>query len=454
MEPTPELLLRLARSGPRYTSYPTAPVWRPDFSPGEREAAFRAVGSPASVYVHLPFCQEQCWFCGCAMVVGTRRDVGAKYLDLLERQVAELPLPAEQIDVARIHLGGGTPTWYTPEELERLYAILYGRFRPIEGAEISVEADPEITTDEQVDALAELGVNRLSLGVQSFDARVLGAVNRPQQATRVFAVLDRARSHGMYSLNVDLMYGLPHQTPESFAGTLDRILEARPDRLAIFGYAHVPWLKPHQKLIDGDSLPDPVQRVDLFLQAHRRLVDAGYEAIGLDHFALPDDELSVAQREGRLHRNFMGYTTRPGLELIGVGMSAISELRGAYVQEKSRLGRWERAVESGAPSIEKGCTLTAEDHLRRDVINALMCNFRVRIAEIEGMHGVDFREHFASEIEALEPLEAQGLVERDTDEIRVTDLGRLLVRNVAMTFDAYLRGPAARADKPRFSQTV
>ena len=450
MRPTPELLLAHTRPGPRYTSYPTAPHWRRDFSETDRAAMVRGIGTPASVYVHVPFCREQCTFCGCHMVVGRHQVLGDRYLDALSHQIAALPLPEETLPVVRIHLGGGTPTWLDPAQLERLFGLLRRRFRPIEGAEISVEADPEITTDEQVDVLADLGVNRLSLGVQSFEPRVLAAVNRPQGASRVVAVLERARGHGMQGLNVDLMYGLPYQNMHTFSATLDRTLALRPDRLAVFGYAHVPWLKPHQRQLPEAALPGPVERTALFLHARDRLTEAGYQAIGMDHFALPGDELSVAQWEGRLHRNFMGYTTRPELELIGLGPSAISELRGGYVQDLPKLGPWWRAVETGGPLVERGCTLTEEDRLRRTVINELMCNFSVSWDRLASSHG-DVRARLAEEIGALAPLEADGLVERHPGGVRVTALGRYLVRNVAMVFDAHL---APVAGRPRYSQTV
>jgi len=453
MTPTPEasLLLRYSKAGPRYTSYPTAPLWTESLPEGAYAEALGRLRQPCSVYVHIPFCVEQCTFCGCNMVVSRRQDSGDRYLDALERRLAALPLPSPRVDVARVHLGGGTPTWLDERQLERLYHLLYSRFQPIHGAELSVEADPEVTRDEQVHALAEVGVTRLSMGVQSFDPVVLAAVHRPQQHTRVAAIMELCRRLGMGSLNLDLMYGLPYQTPASFEDTLRKTLEMRPDRLAVFGYAHVPWLKHHQKQIPVEHLPGPVQRMELFLLAHRLLVDAGYQAIGMDHFALLGDELSVAQREERLHRNFMGYTTRPELELVGVGMSAISELEGMYAQEKSQLAGWWHAVERDEPVLEKGCLLSDEDRLRRDVIFGLMCNLTVVKAQVERRHGIAFDQHFHEELAALVPMQDEGLVELRADRVQVTPLGRLLVRNVAMAFDPSLKKPA---DRPRFSATV
>jgi oxygen-independent coproporphyrinogen-3 oxidase len=452
VKPTPELLLSHAKAGPRYTSYPTAPEWTAEFREEEFHAALGKVTGTASVYVHIPFCKQQCTFCGCNMVVAGRREPGDRYLDALERQVGALPLAHAKTPVSRIHLGGGTPTWLDCAQLERLYSILFSRFTPTAGAELSVEADPEVTTDAQVDTLARLGVNRFSMGVQSFDPTVLAAVNRPQEHTRVHAIMDQARGFGMSSHNLDLMYGLPLQTLASFRDTLEKTLLMRPDRLAIFGYAHVPWLKAHMKSIDGDALPGPVARMELFLLAHELLGEAGYQAIGMDHFALADDELVIAQGEGRLHRNFMGYTTEPDLELIGLGMSAISELSDCYVQQKSRLNQWWDAVEQQTAIVEKGCWLTAEDKLRREVINRLMCNLVLPYAEVEARHGIDFQAHFSDELAAMAAHEATGLVERHADKLVVTELGRLLMRNVCMDWDAHFANK--KPGGPRFSQTV
>ncbi len=451
LQPSAELLRRHSGAGPRYTSYPTAPVWTPDLPEAALHEALQRARQPLSVYVHVPFCVEQCTFCGCNMVVARRQDAGDRYLDALARRLERLPLAQGQVQVARIHLGGGTPTWLSERQLERLYTILFERFQPIPGAELSVEADPEVTRDEQVHALAALGVTRLSMGVQSFDPIVLAAVNRPQQHTRVAALMALCRALGMRSLNLDLMYGLPLQSLESFRDTLSKTLEMSPDRLAVFGYAHVPWLKSHQKKIATEDLPGPVARMELFLLAHALLTERGYQAIGMDHFALADDDLAVAQREERLHRNFMGYTTRPDLALLGLGMSAISEVDGVYAQEHSHLAAWWRAVEGDGPLLEKGCVLSAEDRLRRDVIFGLMCNLVVDKAAIAARHGLDFDEHFASELSRLVPLADEGLVALRPDRVQVTPLGRLLVRNVAMIFDPSLQKPAAG---PRFSQTV
>jgi len=451
---TPELLLSWTRRGPRYTSYPTVPEWKDTLPDTALADAIAQVKGPASVYVHVPFCREQCSFCGCTMVVSGRREPGRRYLDALRKQVEGMRFhnDAEKLDVVRIHFGGGTPTWFTPDELTELWALLRTRFRPVEGAELSVEVDPEVTSDDHVDALAACGVTRLSIGVQSFDDTVLAAVNRPQARDRVRAVFARSRHHGMRGLNLDLIYGLPHQTSERFSATLAETLELRPDRLALFGYAHVPWLKPHQKKIDASALPGPVERARLFLDAHQALLAAGYVAIGMDHFALPDDELAIAKNAGALHRNFMGYTTHSELPLIGLGMSAISEFPDLYVQQRTKLSRWWKAIEGGDETlIEKAGRVSPTDRLRRDAIQSLMCNLKVDLDAVAARHNAD-PTLFDPDLQRMAPLEADGLVVRAGRTLTVPEDRALLVRNVAMVLDPRMTAP--KASGPRYSSTV
>lgn len=454
MDLTPELLLSWTRRGPRYTSYPTVPEWKDALPDTALADAIATVRGPASVYVHVPFCREQCTFCGCTMVVSGRREPGRRYLDALKRQIAGLRFAddAETLDVVRIHFGGGTPTWFTADELTELWAMLRTRFRPLPGAELSVEVDPEVTSDDQIDALAAAGVTRLSIGVQSFDDTVLAAVNRPQARERVQAVFARARHHGMRGLNLDLIYGLPHQTSERFSATLAETLTLRPDRLALFGYAHVPWLKPHQKKIDADALPGPVERARLFLDAHQALLAAGYVAIGMDHFALPDDELALAKQAGALHRNFMGYTTHKELPLIGLGMSAISEFPDLYVQQRTKLSRWWKAIETGSePLIEKSGRVSDTDRLRRAAIQALMCNLRVDLDAVARAHDAD-PALFDADLDRMAPLVRDGLVQRNGRQLVVPEDRALLVRNVAMELDPRMSAP--KPSGPRYSTTV
>ncbi|MEQ1569950.1 MAG: oxygen-independent coproporphyrinogen III oxidase [Myxococcota bacterium] len=448
MLPTPQLLLSLDRPGPRYTSYPTVPSWVEDFPQSTLDAALARVDRPADLYVHIPFCREQCWFCGCNQVVSTRQGSGDRYLDAVATEIASLPLPRAPLPVARIHLGGGTPNWLDAAQTDRLYSLLFSRFAPAERAELSVEIDPDLVTKEQLEQLARFGVNRISLGVQSTDDRVLQAINRPQRLGRVRAAMEWARALGMGGINIDLIYGLPHQDLASFAATIDEVVALGPDRLATYSYAHVPWMKRHQQHIDAAALPGPVDKMGLFLHARERLIDAGYVAVGMDHFARPTDALARAATERTLHRNFMGYTTRADLPLIGLGVSAITELDGVFAQAQHHLGTWYRAVErQDGPKLARGLQLTDEDRLRRDVISSLMCNFELVKSAIEARHPVSFDAHFASSLASLEPLVADGLCELHPDRITVTELGRLLVRNVAMAFDG-------RLGDGRFSQTV
>lgn len=443
--PSVEMLLRYNRPGPRYTSYPTVPSWQAEFPQATWEGAIRGIASGASVYVHVPFCKEQCSFCACNMVVAGRQDAGDRYLDALATQLQGLP---EGIAVDRVHLGGGSPTWLSPAQLRRLFALLHQRFSVQPDAEIGVEADPDTCADETLDTLIELGLTRLSFGVQSFDPAVLEAVNRPQSAARVAELCARARGQGVQALNLDLMLGLPRQDLSSLTDTLSQVLALEPTRLAAFSYAHVPRMKPHQRRLEAYGLPGPRERAELALSLHAQLHAAGYQSIGFDHFARQDDELAVAARERRLHRNFMGYTTRPELALIGLGVSAISEIDGCYAQQRGQLGAWWRAVESGAPVIERGCLLSRDDRLIREIIMGLMCNLTLPFGAIELKYDVDVRSRFAAELAALRALEDEGLVELGPDHVTVTELGRLLVRNVAMVFD-----PAASAPG-RYSPTV
>lgn len=448
MNPSPQLLLSKDRPGPRYTSYPTVPSWEEGFPQERLDAALGGLDRPADIYVHIPFCREQCWFCGCNQVVSTRQDAGDRYLDAIASEIKSLPLPSEEIPAARIHLGGGTPNWLSLTQLQRLYGLLYSRLSPIEGAEISIEIDPDMMSDEQISLLAQLGVNRISIGVQSTDPRVLAAINRPQRLDAVHRVMQQARALGMGGINIDLIYGLPNQNHKSFAQTLDDVIALGPDRLATYSYAHLPQMKRHQQRIDPAALPDRVDKMGLFLQAIDVLTGAGYLAVGMDHFALPDDALAKAAAAHTLHRNFMGYTTRGDLPLVGLGVSAITELDSVYAQAEPHLGTWYRAVEQhSTPKIVKGITLSAEDKLRRDVINSLMCNFEIDKDTIAQRHGIVFDEHLKDALAQLVPLSDEGLCVLHPDRIEVTALGRLLVRNVAMAFDT-------RLSDGRFSRTI
>ncbi len=451
-----DLLHRYNVPGPRYTSYPTAPVWKEEFGTAQYEevlAASREAAHPAplSLYAHLPFCESLCYFCACTVVITHNHSVEDAYLAALEKEIAWVgERTGAGRPVVQLHWGGGTPTYFSPERIERLGRKLRETFAIAPDAEVGVEIDPRVTTKEQLEALARLGFNRLSMGVQDFDPKVQEAINRIQPYEETRTLVETARALGFPSVNMDLIYGLPLQTPESFSATIDRILEISPDRLAVYSYANVPWLKKHQQLL-ADRLPDERTKFEIFRVALERFTAAGFEYIGMDHFARPEDELARARRERTLHRNFQGYTTKAGTDLIGLGMSAIGSIGPAYVQNRRDLLPYRRAVEAGGPATFRGFRLSADDLLRRTVIQNLLCHGVVVKAEIEQRFRVSFDEYFGDALERLHPSAEDGLVELTPGEIRATALGRIFLRNLAMPFDAYL--PAA-SEKPIFSRTL
>lgn len=456
-----DLLRRYNVQGPRYTSYPTAPMWREELGARDYGAILEASASaddaaPLSLYVHLPFCEKLCYFCGCTVVItGSRHVPESDYLDLLEREIdwvaaRAIPGGASSRRVVQLHWGGGTPTYFPPALLERLARRIFERFPLDADAEIGIEVDPRVTTPEQLETLARLGFNRLSMGVQDFDPRVQAAINRIQPEADTRRLVEQARGLGFTSLNMDLIYGLPHQSPESFSATIDRVLAIGPDRLAVYSYANVPWMKKHQAILEP-HLPSEAEKFEIFRTALSRFTAAGFEYIGMDHFARPDDELARARRDRTLHRNFQGYTTKAGTDLIGLGMSAIGSVGEHYVQNRRELPAYRQAIEAGGAATFRGFRLSDEDRLRRAVIGSLLCHGLVVKREIEQRFGIDFDAHFADAIRRLEPCEADGLVERTAESIRATPLGRVFLRNLAMPFDAYLE---AAPEKPVFSKTL
>ena len=459
-QPSPTLdaafLARHDRPGPRYTSYPTAVQFHDGFDASWYEAELDRASrraAPLSLYLHLPFCAERCLYCACNVVISRRPEIAEPYL---ERLLTEIDLIAARLGdrrrVAQLHLGGGTPTYYRPDQLARLMRRLATRFDVEPDAEVAVEVDPRVTTREHLDVLADHGFNRMSLGVQDFDPRVQEAVHRVQSVAETEALMTHGRERGFGSINVDLIYGLPHQTTTSFRTTLDRVAELRPDRLAVYSFALVPWLKHHQKLLPQAGLPQGLDKFALLAVARERLGAAGYRDIGMDHFALPDDELSRAQEEGRLWRNFMGYTTKRGLDTIGFGVSAIGALGSSYVQNHKKLNRYYDAIDAGELPVERGLALTPDDEVRRDVIQSWMCQFQVDKADVAHRHGIDFDDYFAAEVAELGALAREGFLEMNDEMLVGTELGRAFPRNVAMVFDAYLSKDGASA--PRFSRTV
>jgi len=441
--PDPALLRRFDVAGPRYTSYPTADRFVEAFEAQAHAGWLRAralmPAPPLSVYVHIPFCNTVCYYCACNKVVTRDHSKAIEYLNVLEREielVTESLEPGQRIE--QLHLGGGSPTYLSSGELQRLVGMVTSRLPMQPDGDYGVEVDPRTAPPEKIWALAQLGFNRLSVGVQDFDPAVQRAVNRLQSFEMTRDTVLAARQAGFRSINLDLIYGLPLQSRASFAGTLDRVLDLAPDRVALYHYAHLPQRFKPQRRISTQQLPSPEEKLQIMMQAIRRLTGAGYEYVGMDHFARSDDELARAQRQGRLHRNFQGYSTRPDCDLIGLGVSAISKIGPTYSQNARELDEYYDLVRSGRLPTVRGMLLEADDLLRRAVIMSLMCHFNVSKEAIESAHLVSFDEYFRRELEELRPLEQAGLVENGREWINVTARGKLLVRAVAMVFDAYL----------------
>ena len=455
------LLERYNRPGPRYTSYPTAPQFRDSFGEAElRAAAAASNGDPIprrlSIYVHVPFCASPCFYCGCNRIITRDTSRGEVYLARLYREIALMAgLVDRDREAIQLHFGGGTPNFLSPGQLGDLVQSLRRHFRFADHREsdISIELDPRYVDPGQVAALGRIGFNRASLGVQDFDPVVQAAVNRIQSVEQTRAVVDACREAGFRSVNIDLIYGLPKQTPEGFSRTLDHVLAIRPDRLAVYSYAHLPDLFRAQKQIDAADLPTPEAKLSLMHMAISRLTAAGYVYIGMDHFALPDDELATAQARGGLHRNFMGYTTHADSDLIGLGVSAISHIGSTFSQNPRDVPSWERALDEGRLPVFRGLHMSEDDELRADLIQALMCQGEIPVAALERRYGIEFDRYFDGSLHALEPLEADGLVRREKGRILATSHGRLLLRNIAMCFDAYLDRPAD-VTHPRFSRAI
>ena len=440
--------------GPRYTSYPPATHFTNQV-PGEAlREKIRECGASnrdLSLYFHLPFCRSLCWYCGCTTVITTRQDRSAVYLDYLARELeltTALLKPGRK--VVQIHLGGGTPTFLLPGEIGALGELIRSHFTVADDVEASVEIDPRRLTHDHVSALRDAGFNRASVGVQDYDEDVQRAVHRLQSRQTTERAVHWLREAGFESLNIDLMYGLPFQTVESFERTLEEVLKLSPDRLAVFNYAHVPWLKPAQKRLREEMLPAPAIKLQLLKLTIEKLTSQGYVYIGMDHFVRENDEMALAQRQKTLQRNFQGYSTCGGADLHAFGMSAISQADGIYWQNHKELPAYYSMLDQRSQPVAKAYFLTEEDKLRRQTIMRLMCDLSLDFAGMSRSLNVDFKSHFASELASLADLEADGLVTRTSGGLEVTDLGRLLIRNIAMRFDAYL--PAAR--EGRYSKTI
>ncbi|MEW5787732.1 MAG: oxygen-independent coproporphyrinogen III oxidase [Pseudomonadota bacterium] len=450
------LLEKYSKPGPRYTSYPTAPYFHTGFSEADWRQELQSSQRPErglSLYVHIPFCDTLCYYCGCNMVATGEYDKATRYLGFLEQEmdrVAALTDPRRQ--VRQLHWGGGTPTYLKPEDIRRLMAMIRARFQIAPDAEMGCEADPRELTREHLAALREAGFNRLSLGVQDLDDTVQKAVNRVQPEAMIAQVYGWARELGFASINMDLIVGLPHQNVSSFAHTLDRTLEWGPDRFAIFAYAHVPWMKKHQKLIQESDLPAFATRLDLQQLIHERLAAAGYLNIGMDHYAKPDDELVKAQRNKTLWRNFQGYTTHKECDIYAFGASSISQTPDVYMQNEKNLKRYQELVEGGHLPVERGLRVTRDDQIRREAITRVMCDLELDFSAFGREFGIDFPSYFADALAQLPPLAGDGLILLEPGRVQITDLGRLFLRNIAMGFDSYLK--QGSGDQPRYSRTA
>jgi len=446
------LIQKYNYSGPRYTSYPTAL----EFNQSYDEAAFQRAAAryperPLSLYVHIPFCHKLCYFCGCNKLVTRQTHKADEYLAVLAREIAARAPLFTGRKVNQMHWGGGTPTYLDKQQISRLMAMLRQHFDFLPDAEMSIEVDPREIELDVLDHLRAEGFNRLSMGVQDFNKEVQRLVNREQDEDFIFALIARAKALGFNSTNIDLIYGLPKQTPESFAFTLQRVAELNPDRLSVFNYAHLPNLFAAQRKIKDADLPSAQQKLDILQQTIASLTESGYQFIGMDHFARPNDELAIAQREGKLHRNFQGYTTQGDSDLLGLGVSAISMLGDSYAQNQKELKVYYADVGERGNALWRGLAMTEDDCLRRDVIKTLICNFQLSYQPIEQQHAIWFTDYFAEDLALLAPFERDGLVERDERGIRVTPRGRLLIRNICMCFDIYLR---KQARTQQFSRVI
>jgi oxygen-independent coproporphyrinogen-3 oxidase len=452
---TGEMLRRLDTPGPRYTSYPTADRFRNTFTEADYRAALSASAGrqaePMSVYVHVPFCESLCWYCACNKIATRHHGQAHRYLDALEREIAlHVAALGTRRPMGQLHFGGGTPTFLSDEELRRLVGALDAAFERSSDIEASIEVDPRTVTPERLHTLRQLGFNRISFGVQDFDPAVQQAVHRVQSVEQVRTLIEAARSLGFVSTNVDLIYGLPKQTPQSFNRTIEQVLALEPDRIALYAYAHLPTrFKPQRRIHEAD-LPVAAPRSAMLASAIERFTGNGYDYIGMDHFALHDDALARAKREGRLLRNFQGYTTRANGDLLGLGVSAIGKIGATYSQNVKGLALYYEAIDAGHFAVERGIALNADDELRRDVIMAIMCQGRVDFIALERAHGIDFERTFAAELGELAPLAAMGWLQREPCAIQLTPLGWYFVRSVAAVFDAHLRrDPAARSGYSR-----
>ena len=457
---TPELLAKHDRPGPRYTSYPTALEFNDRFGDADYrerlESANERSGEPISLYMHIPFCEDRCAFCGCNVTITRKPRIADLYLDRLHREIELLAgaLPRRRT-LLQYHWGGGTPTYLSCSQIEALQKKMTDHFRIAPEAEVAIEVDPRVTTDEQLRLLASLGFNRISLGVQDFTPDVQKAINRVQSIDQTRRIVDRSREFGFRSVNIDLIYGLPLQTPDTFRETLARVIEMRPERVAVYSFAFVPWIRGNQRRLIEKHLPARETKFALFAEAIRAFLGAGYDQIGMDHFALAEDEMGRAAAARTLHRNFMGYTVHKAPDFLGLGVSSIGSVAGAFAQNAKKLTRYYEAIDEGRFPIEKGYVLSEDDQVRAWVILQLMCNFFADMKEISERFGIDFPRYFAEELTELRApggAESHRFVDTSGGKIEISQLGRLFIRNICMVFDRYMR--EKEGDHPSFSRTV
>lgn len=453
-----DLLKKYDKAGPRYTSYPTAPYFHEGITESDYITHTEKDNSDIqerdlSLYFHIPFCDTLCYFCGCNMMVTRNQNKIEQYIDYLEK---EIQLLKQHIDsdrkVRQLHFGGGTPTHLSPSQIRRLGGIIRKYFEFTDGAEVGVEIDPRELTRDHMVALSEVGFNRCSMGIQDFDPKVQKTVNRIQPESITRDAVEWARELGFTSINLDLMYGLPFQNLTTYGETIDTVLTMHPDRLAVFNYAHLPNLIKHQQLIKEKWLPGGDQKLELLKLSIEKLNDAGYVYIGMDHFAKPDDELTLAMENGTLYRNFQGYSTHAGINLFAIGITSIGMLSDMYVQNFKKLDQYYDALDHGKLPIMRGVVLNEDDQLRREVITELMCNFKLDKSKFNEKYTIDFDSYFEEALFNLDSLQDDGLIELGEKSLRITDVGRLLIRNIAMNFDYYLM--KKQGEKPQFSRTV
>lgn len=452
------LLKKYSGQGPRYTSYPTAPLFSNAFGPKEYREEILATNAQdgtadLSLYFHFPYCDTLCYFCGCTMLVTHDQSNIRNYNTYLKKEIDFVaPLIAPDRKVSQLHWGGGTPSYQDPEEILNIGSYIREQFRFADDIEASVEIDPRGLTYDHMKALRESGFNRVSMGVQDFNEQVQEAVNRVQPESITRDAVEWSRDLGFQSINLDLIYGLPYQTLKTFEQTVEKIIDISPDRIAVFNYAHVPWLKPHQKVIKTETLPSVEEKLEIFKMTIEKLIDAGYWNIGMDHFAKSTDEMTMAQKNGTMYRNFQGYSTKAGCDLYGFGMSAIGHFKNSYHQNLKTVKEYYAAIDGNSFATTVGYRMTADDHIRKDVIMRIMCDMELDIPAMEKKHRLNFRDYFAPAFTKLTPFVDDGLVSIQPDKIIVHGLGRLVIRNIAMCFDAYI--DAMMKEKPIFSKTV